>query len=63
MTDTPTLQPKPCNKCGAPAQVVKTGSRRFWVQCSRYPDQGTCVTIGPQTDNRKDAILRWNATR
>ncbi len=63
MTEPTPLTPKPCNKCGCPAEVVKAGSRRFWVQCSRYPKQGTCSTIGNQADNRKDAILSWNRTR
>ena len=36
---------KPCPRCGQPAELVKTGSRRFWVQCSRYPAKGTCSTI------------------
>ncbi|WP_017507715.1 Lar family restriction alleviation protein [Vogesella mureinivorans] len=61
MSDTTSL--KPCNKCGAPAEVVKAGSRRFWVQCTRYAGQGTCSAIGPQADNKKDAIAGWNKTR
>ncbi|WP_027405409.1 Lar family restriction alleviation protein [Aquaspirillum serpens] len=61
-TPDPTV-PKPCQKCGSPAEVVKAGSRRFWVQCSRYPKQGNCSTIGAQADNRKEAILLWNRSR
>ncbi|AXK38866.1 Lar family restriction alleviation protein [Crenobacter cavernae] len=63
MTESAPLAPKPCHKCGSAAEVIKSGSRRFWVQCSRYADQGNCNAIGPQTDNRKEAIFRWNATR
>lgn len=55
--------PKPCPKCGAPAQLVKAGSRRFWVQCSLYAGQGNCSAIGPQADNKKEAIANWNKGR
>lgn len=59
--DAPQL--KPCNKCGAPAQLIKAGSRRFWVQCSRYAGNGNCSAIGAQADNKKEAIHNWNSTR
>ena len=52
---------KPCPRCGQPAELVKAGSRRFWVQCSRYPKQGTCSTIAAQADNKKEAIHNWNS--
>ena len=52
---------KPCPRCGQPAELVKAGSRRFWVQCSRYPKQGTCSTISAQADNKKEAIHNWNS--
>lgn len=61
-TSTP-LQPKPCVRCGSPGELVKTGSRRYWVQCSRFSNYGSCQAIGPQADNKKQAILNWNATR
>jgi ssDNA-binding Zn-finger/Zn-ribbon topoisomerase 1 len=54
---------KPCQRCGAPAELVKSGSRRYWVQCSHYPPNGNCNAIGAQADNRKEAIHNWNATR
>jgi ssDNA-binding Zn-finger/Zn-ribbon topoisomerase 1 len=68
MTDTAAkgaapLEPKPCPKCGEPALVVKSGSRRFWVQCSHYPDNGNCSAIGAMADNRKQAIMNWNSNR
>ena len=63
MADAAPLTPHACPKCGKPAELVKAGSRRFWVQCSRYPKQGTCSTLGPQADNKKEAILLWNKGR
>ncbi|PTU67336.1 hypothetical protein DB032_21610 [Chromobacterium sp. Panama] len=63
MSQTPQTALRPCPKCGAPALLVKAGSRRFWVQCSRYPDNGNCSAIGAQTDNKKEAVANWNAGR
>ena len=63
MTDNTASPLKPCPKCGQPAEVVKAGSRRFWVQCSRYAGQGTCSAIGSQADNRKEAMANWNKMR
>lgn len=60
MTEATLLQPQRCPKCGAPAELVKAGSRRLWVQCSRHPDKGNCNTIGGQADNKKEAIHNWN---
>lgn len=60
MSENTPVTPKPCPKCGNPSEVVKAGSRRFWVQCSRYAGQGTCSAIGSQADNRKEAIANWN---
>ncbi|WP_374352552.1 hypothetical protein [Chitinimonas sp.] len=60
MTDSPS-QPKPCKKCGSPGLPQKAGSRRFWVQCARFGRDGNCNMIGDQADNKKDALLRWNA--
>jgi len=57
------LVPKPCPKCGAAAEVGRSGSHRFWVQCSGYLGYGNCTAIGPQTDNKKEAILKWNAMK
>lgn len=63
MTDNTASPLKPCPKCGQPAEVVKAGSRRFWVQCSHYAGQGTCSAIGQQADNRKEAIANWSKVR
>ncbi|SCK13288.1 Lar family restriction alleviation protein [Vogesella sp. LIG4] len=62
MSDSNTT-PQPCFKCGSPAELVKAGSRRFWVQCTRYAGQGNCSAIGPQADNKKEAIAGWNKLR
>jgi hypothetical protein len=58
---TPANAALPCHKCGAPAEVVKAGSSRHWVQCSRFGKNGNCNVIGRQTDARKTAIATWNA--
>ncbi|WP_434631963.1 Lar family restriction alleviation protein [Chromobacterium sp. CV08] len=63
MSEIAPLSPQPCPKCGARAELVKAGSRRIWVQCSRYPDKGNCPAIGAQADNKKEAILNWNRLR
>ncbi|MDK2126454.1 Lar family restriction alleviation protein [Parachitinimonas caeni] len=60
MSDNPALAPKPCRKCGASGEVIKAGSRRFWVQCARFGKNGNCNAIGSQADNRKEAIQNWN---
>ncbi|HJV07876.1 MAG TPA: Lar family restriction alleviation protein [Chromobacteriaceae bacterium] len=61
MTETTAL--KPCPKCGARAELIKAGSRRFWVQCTQYAGNGNCNTIGAQADNKKEALLNWNNKR
>ncbi|MTD33142.1 Lar family restriction alleviation protein [Paludibacterium denitrificans] len=60
MTETTAL--KPCPKCGARAELIKAGSRRFWVQCTQYGN-GNCNAIGAQADNKKEALLNWNNKR
>ncbi|QNM96959.1 Lar family restriction alleviation protein [Chitinimonas koreensis] len=61
MTDSAPLKPKPCRKCGSAGEVIKAGSRRYWVECARYGRNGNCNSIGDQADNRRDAIRNWNA--
>ena len=61
MTETTAL--KACPKCGARAELIKAGSRRFWVRCTQYAGNGNCNAIGAQADNKKEALLNWNNKR
>jgi len=52
---------KPCKKCGAPGEHGRSGSSRFWVQCSKFGRNGNCNQIGQQGSSKKEAIALWNA--
>ncbi|UXY14389.1 Lar family restriction alleviation protein [Chitiniphilus purpureus] len=59
--DLTALAPQPCAKCGAPAEVIKSGSNRYWVQCAKFGRNGNCSAIGLQANSRKEAIRNWNS--
>ncbi|MBB5019297.1 endogenous inhibitor of DNA gyrase (YacG/DUF329 family) [Chitinivorax tropicus] len=53
----------PCPRCGQPGEMKKSGSNRFWVQCSKFGKDGNCKAIATICPNKAEAVAAWNKMR